>query len=259
MTYLEPHKKALVESFQRRNLLVHNNGTVNAIYLSKVDKSLTSGVELGALLDVTAEYFAETTNRLELCFDLIAAELWRKIEPTNEERSSALTTLVLSHLKAERYAIAEGLSRFVGEDKKLSERSQLIGRINYWQSRKWSGRYDEVRREVDELDLSAKTIEFRLAVLALQDKSDEFMALLPKALEGGQLSREDIATWPLFREMRRVPSCQQYLPTTQLDSSQLSSTDALGTLSDPPAANVGARADELLATVVSDEPRPSDV
>ncbi|MGA9996678.1 MAG: hypothetical protein WBP93_14770 [Pyrinomonadaceae bacterium] len=52
MGYIDPVKDKLLEIYQRRNLLVHNGGQVNSIYLSKVAPELRQNVSRGDLLSV---------------------------------------------------------------------------------------------------------------------------------------------------------------------------------------------------------------
>jgi hypothetical protein len=99
------------------------------------------------------------------------------------------------------------ISRFIVNDKKLTEKQQLMGRVNYWQSVKWQGRYEIIRSEIEAFDVSAKSQEFQLAVLALTDNNDSFFNLLPEVIRHERLRVEDLQAWPLFREMRKDPRC----------------------------------------------------
>jgi hypothetical protein len=95
-------------------------------------------------------------------------------------------------------------------DKKLPEKYLLIAEMNYWQSLKWQGRFDEIKDHVEGADLSAKDEMFQLARFALLDKITEFYDLLPKVLESGKLTQADLKTWPIFREMRNDSKYEQY-------------------------------------------------
>jgi hypothetical protein len=84
---------------------------------------------------------------------LVAAELWKQLDAKDEDRSVVLIKLAFESLKAARWKLSEGISFFVMNDKQLSERDQLVGRINYWQALKWQGRFDEIRSHVEQADL----------------------------------------------------------------------------------------------------------
>ena len=82
----------------------------------------------------------------------------------------------------ERWIIAEGLSCFQKGDKQTSEKSQIYGQLNYWQSVKWQGRFEEVCREVEQADFSAKDPLYQLGLLALKNETEGFLSLLPIVL-----------------------------------------------------------------------------
>jgi hypothetical protein len=192
----------LIEIFQRRNLLVHNAGVVNSIYTSRVAASFREQWKIGEHITVPRDYLDNAIALVELNFLLIAAELWKKLEPNSEERSELLLEISLDHLLAERWEVAEGLSFFVKNDKQTLERLQLMGQVNYWQTFKWRNRFEEVRSEVEKADFSAKEPLFQLALAALQDDLDKFFELLPEVLDSKRLSLDHLDRWPIFRGIR---------------------------------------------------------
>ena len=63
--YLTDIKDELIEVYQRRNLFVHNGGTVNSIYLSKVDKNQRKGVSINDRLIVDRDYLDNAICKLQ--------------------------------------------------------------------------------------------------------------------------------------------------------------------------------------------------
>ena len=53
MGYLDELRDRVIEVFQRRNIVVHNGGMINAIYLSKVTPELRQGLSNGQHIPVT--------------------------------------------------------------------------------------------------------------------------------------------------------------------------------------------------------------
>lgn len=209
LTYLEPVHEKLVEVCQRRNVFVHNAGKVNAIYLNRVDASLTEGMSVGDVIGVSEEYLDRAINLMEGNFVLIAAEAWKKLEPSNEDRSRVLIRLAYDHIVAERYDVAEPLCAFTMREKGLKEHDVLVATINRWQCFKWSNNFDEVRDEVSRADFSAKDAQFQLARAALLDDESSFCGLLKKVAGSGNLPRNEFEAWPLFREMRALESVRR--------------------------------------------------
>ena len=206
MGYIDKWQNKLVEIIQRRNLLVHNGGNINSIYRRKVapELQLFTSNDAPLKLSVSEEYLTESINVFEKSFVLIAAELWKKQKPENGSRCHVLNELAYKHLLSERWDIAESFSLFVKSDKQTPEITRLTGLINYWQSVKWQGRFEEVRKDVEREDLSAKQEIFRLSRFALLDDEDHFFQLLPQVLKNGGITVEDLHIWPLFRNMREA-------------------------------------------------------
>ena len=203
MSYLDPYMDTLVETCERRNLLIHNAGIVNSIYLSKVSLALRKGTKKGDTLHLTRKYLDERIDYFERYSILLVAELWKKLKPTDNRRADILSNIAYSNLLQSRWSIAEGLSFFMMKDKKMKEPMRLIGTLNYWQSVKRQGRWEEVKGDAEAEDFSAKGIRYQLGHLALLEKKKEFFALVPVALAGKVISLDDLQEFPIFEDMRK--------------------------------------------------------
>ncbi len=220
MSYINVHFSKINEIFQRRNIVVHNGGVVNSIYMSKVAPELRENISINDRINVTQNYLDESINLFESNFILIAAELWKKLLPEDDNRSSLLNEIALEHIVAERWIIGENLSYFLMNDKGLPEISQLIGKMNYWQSKKWQGKYDEIKDEIENFDLSAKDLRFLLAWYALTEKKEQFFKLLPQVMKNEIITYDSLKNWPIFRGMRKKPNF--YLFAKQIKKSSRS-------------------------------------
>jgi hypothetical protein len=203
MGYMDDRRDALLEIFQRRNVMVHNNGVVHTAYIKKVPPELRQGIDVNTTLPITPEYLQDAIDLVEYSFLLISAELWQDLDPPDENRCNVLTNVVIERLNSERWLVAEGASQFTKRDKQLSERSQLIGLINYWQTLKWQENFDMVRKDVEKADFSAKSGLFQLARFVLLDNFDKAYELLPTLVDTKALTVEQLQEWPLFREFRK--------------------------------------------------------
>ena len=205
MSYLEPCMADLVEVCERRNLLVHNNGVVNKIYLAKIGEPLAKSLKLGQPLTVTRTYLDRSISLFERCCILIAAELWKKLAPADEKRGSLLVDTAFQHMKKSRWQVSEGLSYFVMNDKKLPDQHTMVGKMNYWLSIKRQGRWGDVQAHVKEEDMSARDRIFRLAWFSLCEMKDEFFELLPAAIRSEDVDLVGLESFPVFEEMRPDP------------------------------------------------------
>jgi hypothetical protein len=191
MGYLSTEEDTLVEIFQRRNVIVHNNGTVHHSYMSKVAESLRTEIRAGQKLFVTTTYLKSSIDTVERSFVLLAAELWKKLAPKDEQRAEVLNKITIKALHSERYKVAMGASRFLMEDKQLQEKWLLYARLNFWQSKKWAGEFEEVKAEIVEADFSAKDDLIQLARFVLLDNFDSSVPLLKSLLQSKKLPIKD--------------------------------------------------------------------
>ena len=221
MGYLTNEKGRLIEVFQRRNLFVHNGGYVGESYRKFVPEELQEKPPEHARVSVTRPYLEAAIDVFERCFILLAAELWKKQKIDDDARGHLLLEIAYDRLGSEAYAVAESLSRFAMNDKRLPERIRLSSSFNYWQSLKWQGRFEEVRPEVENLDMSAKDQVFAVARYALLDDEEAFFDALPNVLDRG-LSEEDLesgrysrkcGSWHGSRSSPRGTPCRRRPPT----------------------------------------------
>jgi hypothetical protein len=209
--YLDASKDKIGEVFLRRNLVVHTGGIVNSIYLRDLPESLRNDLKIGDKVEVSREYLASAIDLLDYGFTLVISEMWKKLDPLDEPRGTDLLVISFAHLQASRWECARYVSEFVVRDKALAERTRLSAQINYWQSFKWEGRYEEVRSEVEAADFSAKAPLFQLAHAALKDDYDRCFELLSSLMDGGAVTTDSLETWPLFKNLRQQERCAQYL------------------------------------------------
>lgn len=210
MGYLQEDLPALVEVYQRRNVLMHNGGMVNSIYLSKVDPALRNGVKAGDVLNVTAPYLEHAIGSFQRDFLLIAAELWKKLRPEDAERADVLLDINYPHMVSGRWSIAESLSHFIMKDGKIPEIVRLMGQLNYWLSAKRQGKWTKVRDDVERADFSGKDHMCQLAHYSLLELNNRFFELLQVVLMSKRLTKQEIADWPIFEEMRQDPRYDEY-------------------------------------------------
>ena len=210
MGYLGECNENLNEVFIRRNVIVHNGGTVNSIYMSKVKSNLRKDLELGDKLIVDREYLDESIDMFEFIFILIACELWKKIEKESVNRGDVLLSISFSHIENSRWCIAKALCTFAINDKNLNEKARLYSQLNLWQCYKWEGIFEEVKDDVMLFDVSAKGLLYQLVKLALLDDYDKFFDLLPSAISSKEISLEALKEWPIFTKIREQEGFTDY-------------------------------------------------
>jgi len=201
-SYVDEHRDELVEAFVRRNLLVHNGGVVNSIYLARVPESARPGVKAGDKLDVSPEYLENALNVTESVFVLLGAELWKRLDPKDEARPVLLTKIGFHHLEKERWRIAQHCYHFINNDKGATTKlDREVAQVNVWQCRKWLGH--SISSELEADDPSALAPLFKLARAALLDEHEDCVTLAKQVLRTKEIDGASLRTWPLFREARK--------------------------------------------------------
>ena len=208
--YLTDIMDELVEVYQRRNLFVHNGGTVNSIYLSKVDENQRKGVLLNDKLIVDKEYLYNAICKLQKAFILIGAELWKKLNPDDTNRGEILGDIVYENLLHSRWDICEGLCYFSLKDAQIHPIDKVIAQINYWLCKKETGEYKSIEKDINKADFSDKKEIFQLGLFALRGETEKILEILPVVLETNQTNIERLEEFPILREFRETEEYENF-------------------------------------------------
>lgn len=211
LAYLSDLELKLNEIYQRRNIIIHNGGIVNKIFLSKVDKSLISGVQIGDKLIIDEEYLERAISIFHKSFILIAAEIWKSLEPENVKRADTLIDISYENMIRGNWTVSEGLSYFITKDAKMGPYERTIGQLNYWLSKKRLGQWEDVIKDVQSVDYSDKKNILRLGLLGLKEEVDEFLQLLPLTLKADEITPEKVMEFPIFDEIKNTEKFKEYI------------------------------------------------
>jgi hypothetical protein len=208
--YIDNMKDELVEIYQRRNLLVHNGGIVNSIYITKVKEELIKDLEIGDPINVNKDYLDNSIWKLQLSFILVGAELWKKLDSEDKKRGDILTDIVYENVLKSRWEIADGISYFIINDAKMGTTDKLVSQLNNWLCKKRMNRYDTVKKDIDKADFSDKKEIFQLALAALKEDKESFFRLLPIALDSKQINIKRLEEFPILEEMRATEEYSKF-------------------------------------------------
>ena len=203
--YIGKLESTMAEVYLRRNVVVHNGGIVNAVYMRRLGSGVTSKFAVGDEISVTKNYLDASIDLFERIFILIGAEMWKRIESCDKNRGPLLLNLAYINLLKSRWSIAESISKFGMLDAAMDDAVKLSAQINYWQAIKWQGKYSEIRGEVEAADFSARGEIFKLAKMALMDDLASFFARVESALDSKSIEYDALAIWPIFRSIRNTP------------------------------------------------------
>ncbi|MGN0338402.1 MAG: hypothetical protein ACI4EE_12995 [Lachnospiraceae bacterium] len=190
----------LKEIIARRNIIVHNEGVVNTIYLNSISTNDSSSVKQGDILTVDKEYVIEAVNLVESVGMSLIVEMWINEFAQDDDEVGKIVSLIYDeYLIFDKWENAQILYDICLKSKKLKDADELLCKINRWQCYKWQGRFEEVRSDVEKQDISACKDRYALGVMALLDKYEEFFDYYEKQNDIGE---EELKEWPLFREIR---------------------------------------------------------
>lgn len=202
MSYIDKNIDDMVEACQRRNLIVHNGAVINSIYLSKVAPKLKKELKKGQHISVSKDYLQKNINIFELNCILLSLEFWKKWDASDQERGKVISTLSESIIKEKRWGISEGLNFFLINDKNIPEKYRVPAQLNYWLSIKRQNRWEEIQKDVESADYSAKDPIYKLSYLMLTENKDEVFKLLSGYIASGFVSIGMLKENPIFDEIR---------------------------------------------------------
>lgn len=150
--YCKKEMSDLQEIYARRNILVHNSGKVNRIYLKNVPDSK---YHIGDSLFVDRDYLQNAFNTIKKIIYLIIIES-RKFFPTkssailNEAFNQAFDEMLKKHydISLKVYDILKSISSQDDSD-------IFVCKVNYWISKKALFGIDSIKKDVEEFDTSA--------------------------------------------------------------------------------------------------------
>lgn len=202
--YKDIYENELIEIYQRRNLLVHNGGVINSIYLAKVPENQKGALKIGDVIEIEKKYLENAISKLELIFTLIACELWKKlgIEDLNDEKVEILSDFAYKYLKQGEWEISYCANFFIMGDKSTPIASRTVAQLNVWLCKKELEGYNSIKKEIEQADYSDKSLLFQVALSALKDDKEFFFNNINQLLKTEELSPANLFEFPIFREMR---------------------------------------------------------
>lgn len=204
------------EIYYRRNLYIHNNGIVNNIYLSNVKEKYRGKYEVGKKL-ITDDIYLR--NAIDMLYKIVCTffyEVQLTFNPTYDKWNTCLSNIAFDLLHEKNYVVAEQIYFIMSSCKAFCFRDKAMYRINYINSLKQQGKMDKVKKEINELDVSIATDEFKIAKMCLEDRNEEVYAELSKNYPD-PFSAELIRDWPIFINFRETEYYTKFVNEHQAD------------------------------------------
>lgn len=189
------------EIYYRRNLYTHNNGVTNHIYLSSIKDKYKKGLDINQKLVTDDIYLRNAINMLYKVVGTLFYEIQVTYNPKYEKWKDRFSESVFELLYKKNYDVAEHLYFILSSCKQFCFRDKAMFRINYINAMKQQGKDALVKKEIEALDVSIATEDYKIAKLCLEGRDAEVYEALNKNYPE-PYSAETVRDWPLFINFR---------------------------------------------------------
>jgi hypothetical protein len=196
---------------QDRHVIVHNEGRVSRLYLERTGSAdLTAGDEI----DLSPTYVFNAIDELTIFGLLMISAAWQKLGTDVDHHASHLQNRCYDALVESRFRVALALAKRLQKIAPVGSLYEQLSKVNTWIARQGLG--EDVDKEVRRWDVRALAPRFQVAKDALLDDFAALEKSIPAMVRSGELPREHVITWPLFKRLRDQPEFAVIL--TEIDA-----------------------------------------
>lgn len=201
-------KRNFVELTERRNIIIHNDGRVNAIYLRNCASAGVdvSGIEIGGELHCDGTYLQNALAcALEMATKLHQV-FWRQLAPKEIELADKhINHLTYQLLINKKYKTAEPLFQFCRSDIKKwsSEEFRLMNVVNHANTLRLLKKNKEAKALLGKEEWNTKTPNFQICVAAVEEDDTKAIELLRKYGKVMGITAADYMHWPVFLKLTK--------------------------------------------------------
>lgn len=209
LSNVEEYIHKFKEIYYRRNLIVHNRGKVNRVYLDNVNKT-AENLKLGDKLKVDKDYVIQAYR---ISMILVYGILYASLKSEKEDRDDYLDLLFdngFEHMMKEDWVISKFIYEILMKDKKQDDYTINVSKINYWISCKNNGEFDKVKKEIEHTDFSSMLPSLQMAKAIILERYDEAVLLMDKSIPT-YIYPEVVKDWPLFIQFRETQYYDDFL------------------------------------------------
>ncbi len=204
----------ILELFERRNLFVHANGTVNEHYLRASKKyKFKDKTErnLGDELHAGPKYFTASVHNVIHFGAMFLQVIWRKLAPTeNRLADQIISDLGYELIAKGQYKLAIRILEFAKNLRDVSDDAKRrMNIVNLACAHNLSGDQKASLKTLDSMDWSAVAPEFKISVAAVKGDIQQVVDLMTKLGKNGDMRAQFYQDWPAFYSVREDPLFSQ--------------------------------------------------
>lgn len=201
-----------IEITERRNLFVHANGVVSTQYINVCTNNHCNigNTKVGDKLSVSPEYLKRAYQVIFETAAKLTHVLWRKIFPDEREKADySLNNLCFKLISDDKNDLAATILDFaIKLPKHHNDTAKRMLLVNLSQAYKWMGNQEKCDKTLKQMDWSAASYEFKLAIAVLKNEYDNSARILKTVVNAGEIDEESIIKWPIFKEFRKTQQFQ---------------------------------------------------
>lgn len=202
-----------VEIFERRNIAVHGNLTVNKFYLNNCKKAKydVSGISIGDKLDLDQEYLYSSITILLEFIILLLFTVWRKLDPANLQSHISVFADETYELMVDNHSlVVSRVLEFITskQNLKFDQQYVMMMTINLAISFKKLGKDECCNRILDTVEWKTLSDEYVICVSAIREDIDSVCRIMPIAVSANKITKDDLYSWAAFDWVRENPKFQ---------------------------------------------------
>jgi hypothetical protein len=201
---LAPDWDQIIEIFERRNCIVHHEGSASKRYV----RAVGSGT-VGNGLETDYDYVQVAIGALELLGIRLHVAVWQKFNKSAIDVITWLEAASFAVLRREQWSTSLALYE-TWQTLPLTRDQALLAHVNLLLAKKGLHGLDATRGEIEAWDVSGLDEIYTFAKATLLDDLDRAFAMAPALIEREKLGGWALATWPLTKGMRSDARIQQY-------------------------------------------------
>ena len=190
----------LKEIYARRNILVHNAGVVNDIYLKNVPSSTA---KIGEYLYATNQYLPDAFQTIRTLILTIMLEAVRLVNKNKDKYLDSIFKIAYGMLQEKKYVLSKHVFNALKKHKNATNDIKEMSQINYWLSVKGIEGTQPILNEIRAFDVSALNKKFHVAKLILLEDYKTATLLISDMYSKNEIDTCELIDWPLFEDYRQ--------------------------------------------------------
>ena len=220
----------LRELYARRNILVHNSGVVNDIYIKNIPQTQH---QFGEKLYADEKYLDTAFESIKTLIFCTLIEGTRLKEDNRDEYIECIFKVAFDELTSENYRTCETVFYSLYKSPFVDEMTKHMALVNYWIAKIENSGLDSIKKEIETLDVSALDKIFLLAKHILLHEYQEANYCVEELYSKKELPFYALEEWPLFKRYRETDEYNAF----KTNHPELTGVIALETKSENPMKN----------------------